>query len=67
MKPTMTSSKSVWMLSCQPRHVSRVTNKPAMHMYLLYVVHCVYIRLFDSDHVFFDFGFVDPVYTDLST
>ena len=52
MKPTLTSCESLWMLSFQPRHASRATNKPPMRMYLQYVVHFVYYRLLHSHHCF---------------
>ena len=66
MKQTLTSCKSLWMLSFQLRHASRATNKPPKRMYLQYVVHFVYFSLLYSSHVFFDFELVDPVHTDLS-
>jgi hypothetical protein len=43
MKPTLTSCESLWMLSFQPRQVSRATNMPPKHMYLHYVAHFVYL------------------------
>jgi len=52
MKPTFTSCESFWMLSFQPRHASRATNKPPMRMYLQYVVHFVYYRLLHCHHCF---------------
>jgi len=52
MKPTLTSCESLWMLSLQPRHTSRATNKPPMRMYLQYVVNFVYYRLLYSHHCF---------------
>jgi hypothetical protein len=40
--------------------------KPPKGMYLQYVVHCVYLSMFHSHDVFFDFELVEPVETDLS-
>jgi hypothetical protein len=50
----------------QPRHATRVTNKPLKHIYLQYIVRLVEFSLLHSHHVFFDFELVDTVNTDLT-
>jgi len=66
MKRTLTSCKSIWMLSFQPRNAWRATNKPLKRVYLQYVVHFVYFCLVHSHHVFFDTELGDTVHTNRS-
>jgi len=56
----------IMVVSFQPKHVSRATNKPPKRMYLQYVVYFAYFTLLHSHHVFFNFELLDTVYTDLS-